>query len=98
MMGPSAFTAARSLRRDQSVKSAKIAKGTTRRILSFVRPYRRLLVVFLAFVVVDAVVSADVDPYSPALQLTHTLAPAKLYCPTGHCPLHNGVVIPVPLP
>ena len=58
MMGPSAFTAARSLRRDQSVKSAKIAKGTTRRILSFVRPYRRLLVFFLAFVVVDAVVSA----------------------------------------
>ena len=58
MMGPSAFTAARSLRRDQSVKSAKIAKGTTRRILSFVRPYRRLLIFFLAFVVVDAVVSA----------------------------------------
>ncbi|HTX70969.1 MAG TPA: ABC transporter ATP-binding protein [Thermoleophilia bacterium] len=58
MMGPNAFTAARSLRRDQSVKSAKVAKGTARRILSYVRPFRRLLVVFLVLVVVDAVVSA----------------------------------------
>ena len=58
MMGPGAFTAARSLRRDQSVKSAKVAKGTTRRILRFVRPYRRLLAFFLALVVLDAVVSA----------------------------------------
>ena len=40
LMGPSAFTAIRSLRRDQSVKSAKVAKGTARRILRFVRPYR----------------------------------------------------------
>ena len=38
MMGPSAFTAARSLRRDQSVKSAKVAKGTTRRILTLRAP------------------------------------------------------------
>ncbi len=58
MMGPNAFTAARSLRRDQSVKSAKVAKGTARRILSFVHPYRRLLALFLAIVVVDAVVGA----------------------------------------
>ena len=57
-MGPNAFTAARSLRRDQSVKSAKIAKGTARRILTYVRPYRRLLIFFLVLVVIDAVVSA----------------------------------------
>ena len=38
MMGPNAFTAARSLRRDQSVKSAKIAKGTARRILKLRAP------------------------------------------------------------
>jgi ATP-binding cassette subfamily B protein len=57
-MGPNAFTAARSLRRDQSVKSAKVAKGTARRILRYVRPFRKLLIVFLAVVVVDAVVSA----------------------------------------
>jgi ATP-binding cassette subfamily B protein len=58
MMGPNAFTAARSLRRDQSVKSAKVAKGTARRILRYVRPFRRLLIVFLVVVVIDAVVSA----------------------------------------
>jgi ATP-binding cassette subfamily B protein len=58
MMGPNAFTAARSLRRDQSVKSAKVAKGTASRILRYVRPFRRLLIVFLVVVVIDAVVSA----------------------------------------
>jgi ATP-binding cassette, subfamily B, bacterial len=58
MMGPNAFTAARSLRRDQSVKSAKVAKGTARRIMRFVRPYRRQLIFFLVLVVIDAVVSA----------------------------------------
>ena len=57
-MGPSAFTAIRSLRRDQAVKSAKVAKGTTRRILRFVAPYKRLLAGFLVLVVIDAVVSA----------------------------------------
>ena len=52
MMGPGGFTALRSLRRDQSVKDAKIAKGTTRRILTFVAPYRkRLLALFLVLVV-----------------------------------------------
>jgi ATP-binding cassette subfamily B protein len=58
MMGPNAFTAARSLRRDQSVKDAKVAKGTTRRILTYVQPYRKLLIFFLVLVVIDAVVSA----------------------------------------
>jgi ATP-binding cassette subfamily B protein len=57
-MGPNAFTAIRSLRRDQSVKDAKVAKGTTRRILTFVTPFKRLLVIFLGLVIVDAVVSA----------------------------------------
>ncbi|HUK76799.1 MAG TPA: ABC transporter ATP-binding protein [Thermoleophilia bacterium] len=57
-MRPGGFTALRSLRRDQSVQDQKVPKGTTRRILTFVRPYRKLLAVFLALVVVDAVVSA----------------------------------------
>jgi ATP-binding cassette, subfamily B, bacterial len=57
-MGPGAFTAIRSLRRDQTVKSAKVAKGTARRILGFVAPYKRLLAGFLVLVVIDAVVSA----------------------------------------
>ena len=58
MMGPGGFTALRSLRRDQSVQHEKVPKGTTRRILTFVRPYRALLAVFLVLVVLDAVVSA----------------------------------------
>ena len=58
MMGPGGFTALRSLRRDQAVQDEKVPKGTTRRILKFVRPYRGLLIIFLVLVVVDAVVSA----------------------------------------
>ena len=58
MMGPGGFTALRSLRRDQSVQHEKVPKGTTRRILTFVAPYKRLLAVFLVLVVIDAVVSA----------------------------------------
>jgi len=58
MMRPGGFAALRSLRRDQSVQDQKVPKGTTRRILTFVKPYRKLLAVFLALVVIDAVVSA----------------------------------------
>jgi ATP-binding cassette subfamily B protein len=58
MMGPGGFTALRSLRRDQAVHGAHVAKGTTRRILSFVRPFRRVLIVFLVLVIIDAVISA----------------------------------------
>ncbi len=58
MMGPGGFTALRSLRRDHAVQDQKIPKGTTRRILTFVAPYKGLLAVFLVLVVLDAVVSA----------------------------------------
>ncbi len=58
MMGPGGFTALRSLRRDQAVQDEKVPKGTTRRILAWVRPYKRLLIVFLILVVIDAAVSA----------------------------------------
>jgi len=57
-MGLGGFTALRSLRRDQAVQDEKVPKGTTRRILKFVRPYKGLLVIFLVLVVIDAVVSA----------------------------------------
>jgi ATP-binding cassette subfamily B protein len=50
--------AMRSMRRDQSVTEAKIAKGTARRILRFAKPYRKILYVFLGLVVVDAVIVA----------------------------------------
>jgi len=50
--------AMRSMRRDQSVTDAKVAKGTGRRILRFARPYRNILLFFLGVVVVDAVIGA----------------------------------------
>jgi ATP-binding cassette subfamily B protein len=43
-----------SLTRDSSVKSAELAPGTTRRVLSYAAPYKARIAVFLAFVVVDA--------------------------------------------
>jgi ATP-binding cassette subfamily B protein len=48
----------RSMRRDQSVTSAKVARGTARRILRFAAPYKRILMFFLVLVVVDAVIGA----------------------------------------
>jgi ATP-binding cassette, subfamily B, bacterial len=48
--------AMRSLRRDQSVADAKVARGTTRRILQFAAPYKRILIFFFVLVVIDAFV------------------------------------------
>ncbi len=39
---------------DQSVKEVKLKPGTVKRILSFARPYRKAILIFLATVVVDA--------------------------------------------
>lgn len=50
-----------SLKNDPSVRGRKIAPGTARRILSYVRPYRWRLVLFLVFVTVDAAIGA-IDP------------------------------------
>ena len=43
-----------SLSKDSSVTSKDLAPGTARRVLSYARPYRRIIAVFLALVVVDA--------------------------------------------
>jgi ATP-binding cassette subfamily B protein len=48
----------RSMRRDQSVTDAKVARGTARRILRFAAPYKRILTFFLGLVVIDAVIGA----------------------------------------
>ena len=58
MGGGGGWAGLRGLRRDRSVLAQKIKPGTTRRILSFARPYRRILAFFIAAVVLDAVVSA----------------------------------------
>ncbi len=56
--GTAPWAMMRSFRRDQSVAGHKVAKGTGRRMLSFAKPYRRLLAVFLVMIVLDAVAGA----------------------------------------
>ncbi len=46
----------RSMRRDDSVTEQHVTKGTAKRMLQFARPYRVILGVFLALVVLDAVI------------------------------------------
>ena len=46
----------RSMRRDDSVKSQQVTKGTARRMLHFARPYRVILTWFLVLVTIEAVV------------------------------------------
>ena len=48
----------RSMQRDRSLLAHELKKGTLPRIIAFARPYRGILAVFLAAVVVDAVVSS----------------------------------------
>ena len=48
----------RSFRRDESVRSQRLSEGILRRIGRFAMPYRRMLAVFLALIVVDALLSA----------------------------------------
>lgn len=48
------MTTLRSFTRDPSVKNVKIAPGTWRRILSYARPYRGIIWIFLVLLVIDA--------------------------------------------
>ena len=56
--GPGGWAGLRGLRRDRSVLEQKITPGTTRRVLSFARPYRKILGLFLGAVVIDSMVAA----------------------------------------
>ena len=44
----------RHMRTDRSVAGARLGRETVRRVLSFARPHRRLITIFLAITVVDA--------------------------------------------
>ena len=44
----------RHMRTDRSIANSKLDRGTVRRVLTFARPHRRLITVFLALTVVDA--------------------------------------------
>ena len=57
-MGGGGWNGLRSFRQDRSVLDHRVKKGTTRRILHFAVPYRRILAVFIPVVVLDAVVGA----------------------------------------
>ncbi|MDX6286539.1 MAG: ATP-binding cassette, subfamily bacterial [Frankiales bacterium] len=48
----------RSYSSDRSVGRQRLAPGTFRRIVEFARPYRRWLVIFLGFILVDAILGA----------------------------------------
>ena len=48
----------RSFRRDESVTSQTLSPGILRRIARFARPYRRMLLVFLGLIILDALLSA----------------------------------------
>lgn len=48
------MTTLRSFTRDPSVKNAKIAPGTWRRILTYAHPYRGIISIFLVLLVIDA--------------------------------------------
>src|SRR5271165_5802709 len=52
------WTGMRSFRQDRSVLDHRIKKGTTRRMLRFAVPYRRILIIFLPVVILDAAVVA----------------------------------------
>ena len=57
-MRPSGGQVVRSMRRGEDIRGQKVARGTTRRILRFAAPYKRLLLVFFGLVVVGAVIGA----------------------------------------
>ncbi len=57
-MGGGGWTGMRSFRQDRSVLAHRVKKGTTRRILRFAVPYRRILTIFVPVVVLDAVAGA----------------------------------------
>ena len=48
----------RSLLRDASVTKVKLQPGTTKRVLRYARPYKKLIAIFLVLVVLDAIVVA----------------------------------------
>ena len=53
-----AWVGLRSMRRDRAVLQHRVKKGTTRRMLTFAVPYRKILAIFVPVVILDAVIIA----------------------------------------
>lgn len=60
-VGPGVHSTLQSLKYDPSVRDRKVAPGTTRRILGYIRPYRVKVVFLFLMIGIDAVIGA-VDP------------------------------------
>jgi len=58
MGGGGAWGGLRSMRRDRGVLQHRVKKGTTRRMLTFAVPYRKILALFVPVVILDAVIVA----------------------------------------
>jgi ATP-binding cassette subfamily B protein len=56
MSGMSGWEMLRSIRRKDDLAGRKVGRATAKRILTFARPYRRDIVVFLVAVIIDAVI------------------------------------------
>ena len=55
----------RHMRTDRSIAHSKLDRGTVKRVLSFARPHRRLITVFLALTVVDAATCKQLMAVAP---------------------------------
>jgi ABC-type multidrug transport system, ATPase and permease components len=75
----------RSFRRDTSVTSQQLSPGIVRRIMQFAAPHRRMLVIFLGLIVLDALASAA----SPLIY--------RAIIDDGVIPANNAVIIELAL-
>jgi ATP-binding cassette subfamily B protein len=59
-MGMQPWMAMRSMSRDSSVVERRLSPGTRRRVLTYAAPYRRVIIAFLAVVVLDSILVVTV--------------------------------------
>src|SRR5215469_8004553 len=78
----------RSFSRDRSITQQKIKSGTVRRIMSYARPYRRELILFLIIVALDAGITVAVP-----LLLRNLIDNGILPRDTGYVLAIGGVVV-----
>src|SRR5215471_1553390 len=78
----------RSFSRDRSITQQKIKSGTVRRIMSYARPYRRELILFLVIVALDAGITVAVP-----LLLRNLIDNGILPRDTGYVLAIGGVVV-----
>ncbi len=83
MMGQSGYGMMRSMRKREELGGKRVNRATAARVLRFARPYRRIILVFLAVVVVSSVIAV----------VTPLLAGDVINAITGGKPDAGSVVI-----